>query len=527
MASALAASSVQYQLVRRRGGGSALTVTIASMASTSANSEQVGREYLRVSRDRTGQQRSPEEQHHDNARAAQARSWTLGKPYKDIGSASRYASRARKEFDALVADLQAGHFDANVLILWESSRGSRKVSEWVNLIELCERRNVRIYVTSDNKLYDPADPRDRRSLLEDSVDGEYEVAKTSKRSRRAHAAIAAEGKPSGPCPYGYTRTYNPLTRRFATQIVEPTEGKVIRELYKRLHAGHSLRSIATHFEAKGIRTRAGKPFGSQQLRTLALSQTYLGKRVHDPERKAGHKLSASAEITDGIWPALVDRKTFLAVQRRLTAPERVTTRPGRGTHLLSMNAGCICDMCGGKLDVRTSKAGHQRYRCHDKSCVFVPYDDLNQLVENTMIAWLSREDNRAWLAPPDNDTELNSVQEQIAEIRAELDDLADQVGRGELSATLAARAEPAIRSRLRVAETREAELSTPDALRGLIGTGKDVRRRWKAAPMSARREVVRLLLVPEVLGELKICRPPVRGGRCAIEERIVWRRQES
>ena len=40
-------------------------------------------------------------------------------------------------FAGLLADLDADRFGAGVLVLWESSRGSRKVSEWCALIEAC------------------------------------------------------------------------------------------------------------------------------------------------------------------------------------------------------------------------------------------------------------------------------------------------------------------------------------------------------------------------------------------------------
>lgn len=91
----------------------------------------------------------------------------------------------------------------------KSSRGSRSVGEWVSLLELCERRSVRIHVVTHNRTYDPANGRDRRSLLEDAVDGEYESSKISTRSRRAAAANAAAGRPFGRIPYGYRRVFDP------------------------------------------------------------------------------------------------------------------------------------------------------------------------------------------------------------------------------------------------------------------------------------------------------------------------------
>jgi DNA invertase Pin-like site-specific DNA recombinase len=479
----------------------------------------IGREYLRVSRDKSGRERSPEEQHGDHQFAASERGWSLGKAYKDIGSASKYAAKARQGFDKLVADLAADQFGAQILILWEGSRGSRRTNEWVNLIELCEDRGVKIFIFTYERLFDPANPYDRADLLELAIKSELASAETSKRTRRAAAATAAAGKPSGRCPYGYQRRYDPVTRKLVSQDEEPAEAAVVRELFDRLHQGHSLRSIEKDFERRGIRTRSGIVFSAQHLRSLAMNPTYSGQRVHDPGRTSGHRLSPKATFTQATWPALVDRTVFLAVKRRLTAPERVTTRPGRGVHLLSMIG--LCDVCGGPIAARSGQRGRE-YVCHRKSCVRVDYDELNTYAEAAILDYLSRPENLVWLTAKDDDAELLAARQQVAEIRAELDDLADEVGSGHLSAGLAARAEPGILARLRAAEAREAELTTPTALRNFVGPRVDVVRRWRDAPMSARREAVRLLFSDQVCGQLRVRRSPTPGHRCPVEDRVWW-----
>ena len=130
-----------------------------------------GREYLRVSSDKSGRLRSPEEQHADNERAGQQHGFILAEPYaeNEAVSASRYGTKTRGEFGRLVADLEAGRFGADLLLLWESSRGSRKVSEWERLIEACEASGTRIHVTTHARTYDCRNARDRRSLREEDA----------------------------------------------------------------------------------------------------------------------------------------------------------------------------------------------------------------------------------------------------------------------------------------------------------------------------------------------------------------------
>jgi site-specific DNA recombinase len=492
------------------------------MSLTDTASSLTGREYLRVSADKSGRERSPEEQHADHVAVAAERGWTLGVAYRDIGSASRYAVKAREGFDRLVADLESDRFDAQLLILWEGSRGSRRTNEWVRLIELCEDRQVKIFIFTYERVFDPANPYDRADLLELAIKSELASAETSKRTRRAAAATAAAGRPAGRCPYGYRRRYDPVTRKLDVQEEEPDEAAVVRELFARLHAGHSLRSIAKDFEERGIRTRSGRVFSAQHLRSLALMPAYAGIRVHDPDRENGHRLSPNASYTDAVWPALVERLVFLAVKRRLNDPGRVTTRPGRGVHLLSMIG--LCDVCDGSLAARQSDRGRE-YVCHRKGCVRIGYADLNTFVEAAVVAYLSRPENLTWLAARDDDEELLAARRQVAQIRSELEDLADQVGAGRLSATLAARAEPGIRARLRAAEAREADLATPAPLRDLIGANLDPVERWTNAPISARREVVKLLFSPEVCGQLRVQRSATPGHRCPVDQRVRWARK--
>ena len=484
------------------------------------------REYQRVSFDASGRERSPEEQHVDNQRAAARHDWQLGAAYRDVGSASRYARKIREDYARLIADLKSGAFGASVLILWESSRGSRRLSEWVRLIELCEEHSVKIYVTSDGKLYDPRDARDRRSLQEDAVDAEYESAKTSKRVTRSSAASAAEGRPGpGSAPYGFRRTYDPATGKLGGQEIEPTEAAIVREIYQRLNAGHSLRSIANDLEARGVRTRAGRPFSPHTLRSIALNRANIGERVHDPDgqNRPYGSLSARAAVTAATWPPIVDRALWTAVYQRLTDPARVTTRPARAVHWLSGIA--LCDVCGGPMQPRQrhDRGGYLVYVCFKAAHTAVPYADLDTYAEAVLLAYLGRDDiSHQLTAQPLDPAALGAVEAELAAAQQEANDLADQLGQGNATArAVLARALPGIDARIKAAQVRKDELTAPSRLRGLIQPGKDVRRRWQLAPTSARREIAKLIFVPDLLGELRVVKGPLRDP---VQTRVTWRR---
>jgi DNA invertase Pin-like site-specific DNA recombinase len=488
------------------------------------------REYLRVSHDKSGRMRSTDEQHADNVTAAETHDWRLDAPYLEptaVG-ASRRSNGQRRDFAKLLADLERDRFAADVLILWEPSRGSRRVSEWAALLEACETRRVLIYVTSHGKLYDPANPRDRRSLLEDAVDSEYEVERLSQRVTRTMAANAADGRPHGPTPFGYLRRYDPQTRRLIAQEPHPGEAPAVRELFDRLEAGHSLRSIALDFEQRGIRTRRGKPFSSQHLRAIALTPTYGGLRAYHPSaanKTGGHcrGLAGARSVVDAQWPALVPRAMFYSVTHRLTDEGRRVSRPGRAKHLLSTIA--VCHVCGHVLTAQSRGGG--QYRCAEGGHVRIGEAELDRYVESVLLAYLARPDVLDELRRgDDHDSELQRVRDTLAEARNELHALRAAVRAGQASVANLVEVEPGLITRVGDLEQQERELAAPPALAGLLTPGRDVRRRWKAAPMGARREVARLLLSPGLLGQVRVARSPVPGKHMPVEQRVVWRRDD-
>lgn len=496
---------------------------------TETTTKPLAREYLRVSRDKSGRARSIVEQQNDNRDRWGDRFVFNGDAYSDVSiSASRYSTKSRGGWDALVSDLEAETFDADAIVLWEASRASRRTGEWARLIDACERAKVSIVVTMDGKVYDTTNARDRRTLREDASDAEYEADKLSARSTRAHAANAEAGRPAGKCPVGYLPVKDERTGRLINWEPDDTTDPEhpdripaapwIRETYQRVNGGESLYSIAADLEERGVRTKAGKPYSARHLRNILVRETYMGVRVHNGEHHPA------------TWPALVPKALWRSVNRRLNDPARKHTRPGRGKWLLSMIA--ICGKCEDDPEADRSPVSafhrpHRVYRCKAKGCVQVNAADLDEVATEVIVAYLSDPERYARLSATSTDHEAVEAAEAVAEaIRAELDDLAAQVGAGAISATLAAKAEPGIVERLRAAEAELAALTTPSELADLVGSEEDVRARWEAAPMSAKRDVARLLLSPELVGELVVL-PSNRyvNQPQPIAERMEFRRR--
>lgn len=469
-------------------------------------------EYLRVSKDKSGRLRSCEEQHDENMRAALENGWGLGRSYEEEAavSASRYGRKSRPGFAALVADLEAGRFTASVLILWESSRGSRRLSEWARFLELLEERGVRMHVTSHGRTYDLSLWRDRRTLQEDGTDNEAESAKRSHQIKRATNANAKAGRPNGgQPPYGYRHELDPATRLLRL-VPDEEQAAVVREIFDRLAEGHTQRSVAMALNKRGLTGSLGAPWTAEAVHRTAMKFAYVGLRVH------------KGQTYPAQWEPLVRPARFYGVRAILSNPARRTSRAGNVKHLLSMIA--TCGPCGGPLTVarhRVAEDGVTCYRCRNRGCVAIRQDELDAWVSLLATKRLSQPDAFAAFTA-DDEPAVREAEDELAELRRRHEEMAAAMAHGKMSVTAFTAAEPELLRLIGRAEKRLASIQVPGSVLTLLEAAATVEEAWKAAEIRCKRDVVR-----ELFREVRVEQVPVRGLPAAVSERVTisWQEQ--
>jgi len=424
---------------------------------------------------------------------------TIGRTFVDPDlSASRFAKKARPNYEALVAHIHSGH--CKVVGIVEASRGSRGLTEWSGFLDLCRTKKVKIWVQTHGRTYDLSRRRDWKTLAEDGLSAADESEVISERSLSGKRKSAAEGRPAGRINYGYGRRYDPppagsrWRKPIAVQIVDEDEKPVVVEMYKRVAAGgdgNTLYAIAADLTKRGIHKRTGKPWTPTAIRQLLVRPGYAGQRVHH-----GAVLGAAA------WPALVDEKLWRKAHATLTRPGRQISRGTALAHWLSGVA--LCGAC--RADhLRPGSGG--RYTCRGCKRLTVAGKPFLALVEAAVLGRLADPGFAdAFRAAQPDTSALGEAEADLADLRATLAGHYAQARARRLSPGGLAAVEPGLLEDIAKAERRVSALSLPADL-AEIGDPAEIIAEWATMSAVRRRIVVRAVVA------LVVMPAAVKGGR--------------
>lgn len=461
--------------------------------------------YDRNSRDPRGLGTSVRDQGTENRRLCDMYGWVIAGQFQDPGrSASRYATRRRDDYEAMVERMREGGCD--VLVMWEASRGYRNSRAYLDLRDLLESRGI--LLCYNGRLYNMERSDDRYITGMDALNAEREADAIRDRNRRTHRLILERGDPPGRLPYGFAREYDPRTGALVRQVVDPAQGEVVREIARRVREGQSCNSIARDLNRRGV----APPWTSaawtlESVKRVVVRPSSAGKRDH-----RGRVVGGAA------WPAILEESDWQACVRILTDPARLNHHGAQVRHLLS---GLVfCGPCGGsaRLRPKTVKGGLS-YVCQGCYRVSMRAAMLEAYAVELVLGYVEREDFASSLMAADADCG-DAAARAVAEAKAyeaqlaEATELAGQLapGRGgvlvpALSAARLAAMEADLLPKIDAARARARDASVPAVLHDVAGPAArsvwdeqlDIERR-----RTVIREVVRLQLNGGGMGARRI-----------------------
>jgi DNA invertase Pin-like site-specific DNA recombinase len=408
-----------------------------------------------------------------------AEGWRVGTLFSDPElSASRFAKKPRPDFEQLLQHINAGKCEA--LALWEASRGSRNLSEWINLLELCRDKTIPIRVTSHRRTYEVWRRRDWRTMAEEGLDAHDESEKTSERVLRGMRGSALAGRPAGSPVFGYLRRYDER-RRYVGQVEHPEQAPIVRQIFDDISRRVPLRVIADDLNDRGIPSTKGMLWTRQTIRRMALSRTYLGERVH-----------RGVVAATGCWPPLVTQDVFADCERILSAPERRTSKDPMLKHVLTNVP--ICGKCGtGTLAakyIRTNpgQPPHRLYGCTSCRGVWVNADYMDDFIQDLVREHLRQPGSSALFTPPSADEKAIAAKREVARLQDLMDEHYASAAAGQLSAAGLVAMERLLLPQIEATARRAKAGPSLAFLRGM--TPARVADVWDDLPVAHRRHLI-------------------------------------
>lgn len=490
-----------------------------------------------------GNERSIAEQLEDADNDAAEEGYDIVIRYNDKQTASRFraANVVREDWLQLEADIVAGLLD--VVVFWESSRGTREPEEWLRFLRICREHGILIRVTEQGGQWFDVKrrPRDWKTLAEDGLRNAYSSEEMSQRYRRTFRLGSAKGRPHGQCPFGYRRVFHDTTREFIEQVPDResyttatghvwSPAGLVAEIFDMVLSGRwSLVEIARWLAAHEIPSPrlfratvagnaeqlerwAGTNWTDTTVRQLLLNEQCIGSRVFKGE-----------VVKRDCWEPLVDSEVFWAVNNLLKLPARRKGVAGRGSaiHLLSFIAYCHC---GSPLGWGGNGKQYPRYRCQgngfghrdgrkvlapDVQHVSIAAAELDDFVTEWTLYYLSDPETAARLrAVSIDNAEAAAARAEAERGRAELADWEQKAIDGQISLEMylakKAKLEPSVVD----AERRAVWTGLPKDILDMCGP--DAAKKWRQLGVSGKRRVIK-----HAVRELVVF-PTRRAGRRAV-----------
>jgi site-specific DNA recombinase len=354
------------------------------------------------------------------------RGWTLRHTYVD-NNLSATTGVARPGFEAL---LEAS--PRVPIVVWHTDRLIRVNRDLERVISL----DVDVYALRSGHL-DLSTPAGRAVARTITAWAQYEGEQKADRQKAAHRQRVALGRPWWPSkPFGYQMDLS----------VHPEESQALREAYRAVLKGSSLRSIARTLNEAGFLTCKGNRWRAETLGPVLLNPRNAGLIA------SGGEIMGKAE-----WPAIVPEDTWRAVCSILRDPER---RDGVGRAPAYLLTGfATCGKCGAAVKAGQRK-GYTVYVCRAKSCMSIRTKLADDWALNRIIFGIA--EGRLSHPIGEGGPDGADLAEEAAVLRQRLNDLATDYAEGILSRSQLHAGTERVTARLSEVEQGMADAYTPD-----------------------------------------------------------------
>lgn len=448
--------------------------------------------YVRVSLDQTGEGLTLERHEADCRKIAKDRGWKVTEVYRDTKSATD-ARKQRPEYNRMLADFDAGRFDA--LVCWDLDRLTRQPRQLEDWIDRAEKSEIKL-VTANGEADLTTDGGRMYARIKAAV-ARAEVERKGARQASAARQRSEKGRP----PLGVR-----LTGYTVRGDLVPEEAEVVRTVFERFAAGDSLRSLARWLDESGVATRHGSRWNPTSVTTILKNPRYAGHAIYRGE-VTGAK---------GGWQPIVTEELFAVVQGILADPRRRSNR--KGTDRKYLGSGLfLCDVCTKPVVSFSGAGAGPRYRCPGGHFTRTQHhiDDLVVKVMETRLGNPKMVEEMVQQMSTDKAGEAKELEVEATRLRDRLKAIEADYDAGLIDGRRYAAATEKVTAELAPIAARRAELVAGNGA-GYILTDPDPVAAFRAAPLMIRRSLIDSQLVVRIA-------PAPQGSRTFDPESVKFK----
>jgi site-specific DNA recombinase len=434
--------------------------------------------YARISDSRDGNTEGVDRQVVMCRAHAETHGMTVAGVYVDNNRSAYKPKGKRPQYDRILADLEAGLFEAVLVVA--TDRLYRQMKDLEALVARLggDRQGKPVYtIRSGDVDLATADGRLNARLL--GAVAMHSSEKASERIKDAAIDRAQRGRFNGGMRrFGYSADL--------TELIED-EAEALRWAYEYVADGGTIRGAARELERRGL---AGANGGQ-------MTPAHLTAMLRRPVN--GGLASFNGEILEGVAslaPAIVDEELWRRVNLIIRDPSRFRTR---GRHAKALLAGILkCGKCGASMytqaDNRRQDVIRLSYRCTKGGCLRRSTGPLDAQVVGGIAAWLD-EHKSSVVKPRKFAKGDESLPAQANSLRRELEEIQLWHAAGEITVSEWKKVRDVTRAKLDVVLARIEALSptsTP-AVSALL-RDSDPAQLFVDADMESKRIVIKELV---------------------------------
>lgn len=284
--------------------------------------------------------------------------------YVDRGISGK-SIKGRPAIQQLLQDADEKKFD--LVLVWKMNRLARNSVDLMNMVEMFNRKNIVFRSYTEN--YETETPAGKLQFQMLAAIAEYERNNIAENVKMGMLARAKEGRWNG----GHVLGYDVVEiegvnkkRKNTGLVINEREASIIRKIFHLYTTGNGYKSIANQINKAGYRTKLGKTFSLNAIKTIVTNPVYAGYIRYNVRRdwneKRRNHINPKPIIVKGEHQSIISEEVWRIAQEvyktRTCKPNRVHDGEFPLTGIMrcpKCNAGMVIGRTTNKLKDGTKK----------------------------------------------------------------------------------------------------------------------------------------------------------------------------